>query len=114
VVIAFAFVMKSQGLSLSQAYELVHSKRSIAIPNLGFLKQLGEYEEVLFQRAGKPWAKPSLTDAQMLEMASSHPGERHLAGVDRPHLEGVAINVSRMNPIDMGQDFFQGQCGAQV
>ncbi|TTU11748.1 Dual specificity phosphatase 28 [Bagarius yarrelli] len=45
--ICIAFLMKHQSLSLSEAYKVVKSARSVVEPNPGFWAQLKQYEQEL-------------------------------------------------------------------
>lgn len=47
VTIVVAYLMRKHGMSLSEALNLVKSKRPIASPNPGFISQLQEYEKSL-------------------------------------------------------------------
>ena len=47
VTVVVAYLMKKHGMSLSQALELVKSKRPIACPNGGFIAQLEKFEKSL-------------------------------------------------------------------
>ncbi|XAR57196.1 Phosphoprotein phosphatase [Bertholletia excelsa] len=47
VTIVVAYLMKKHGMSLSEALQLVRSKRHIAAPNSGFMSQLQEFEKSL-------------------------------------------------------------------
>lgn len=42
--------MKHKGLSLKEAHDLVKAKRKYTRPNLGFWKQLIEYEKKLYDK----------------------------------------------------------------
>ncbi|KAM9439915.1 dual specificity phosphatase 28 isoform 2-T2 [Clarias gariepinus] len=48
--ICIAYLMKHQSLSLTQAYEMVKSARSVVEPNPGFWAQLERYEQELQNR----------------------------------------------------------------
>ncbi|CDQ66362.1 unnamed protein product [Oncorhynchus mykiss] len=53
-----AYAMKEYGWSLEKAYNFVKQKRSITRPNVGFMRQLAEYEGILDaskQRHNKLW-----------------------------------------------------------
>ena len=45
--IVVAYLMKSRGMSLSEALQYVKNKRSQAAPNRGFIRQLGDFEKSL-------------------------------------------------------------------
>merc|ERR1711971_1165553 len=45
--IAIAYLMKNYGMPMAEAYKFVKTKRSIISPNLNFMGQLWEYEQVL-------------------------------------------------------------------
>ena len=45
--ILIAYILKSQKINLEKALEIIKSKREKASPNIGFLKQLKEYEKEL-------------------------------------------------------------------
>lgn len=47
VTIVVAYLMKTSGMSLSQAMEHVKSKRPLASPNPGFIRQLEDFEKSL-------------------------------------------------------------------
>ncbi|XP_021291791.1 dual specificity protein phosphatase 1-like isoform X3 [Herrania umbratica] len=47
VTIVVSYLMKKHGMSVSQALELVKSKRPLAAPNSGFIQQLQELERSL-------------------------------------------------------------------
>lgn len=47
VTVVVAYLMKKQGMSLSQALGHVRSKRTQAAPNSGFMSQLRDYEKSL-------------------------------------------------------------------
>ncbi|KAI3727096.1 hypothetical protein L1987_66905 [Smallanthus sonchifolius] len=47
VTIVVAYLMKTHGMSSSEALNLVKSKRSVAAPNAGFILQLQSYEKSL-------------------------------------------------------------------
>ncbi|PWA38896.1 dual specificity protein phosphatase 1 [Artemisia annua] len=47
VTVVLAYLMKKHGMSLSEALDLVKSKRSVASPNSGFMLQLQNYEKCL-------------------------------------------------------------------
>lgn len=47
VTIVIAYLMKKHGMSLSEALNLVKSKRSVAAPNSGFMSQLRNYGKSL-------------------------------------------------------------------
>ncbi|CAH1426903.1 unnamed protein product [Lactuca virosa] len=47
VTIVVAYLMKKHGMSVSEALQLVKSKRSVASPNSGFMSQLHNYEKSL-------------------------------------------------------------------
>jgi len=61
--VTIAYLMKSQNLSLKEAYELVKLKRPYIQPNIGFFQQLIDYETQLF---GAEKASISLTDYKAL------------------------------------------------
>lgn len=48
--ICIAYLMYSHSLSLDQAYDLVKQRRRLISPNLNFMRQLFEYEQVLIPR----------------------------------------------------------------
>lgn len=48
--ICIAYLMYSHNLSLDQAYDLVKQRRSLISPNLNFMRQLFEYEQILIPR----------------------------------------------------------------
>ncbi|MBN3296690.1 dual specificity phosphatase 28 [Amia ocellicauda] len=48
--ICMAYLMKHQGLSLSQAFQAVKTARSVVEPNKGFWEQLQKYEKELERR----------------------------------------------------------------
>ena len=43
-----AYLLKYQKINLKDAVELVKSKRPVAAPNIGFMKQLKKYEFEIF------------------------------------------------------------------
>ncbi|KAK8684973.1 hypothetical protein V6N13_040985 [Hibiscus sabdariffa] len=47
VTVVVAYLMKKNGMSLSEALEHVRSKRPLAAPNPGFIQQLREFEKSL-------------------------------------------------------------------
>ncbi|XP_010532706.1 PREDICTED: dual specificity protein phosphatase 1 isoform X2 [Tarenaya hassleriana] len=47
VTVVVAYLMKKHGMTLSQALQHVKSKRPVASPNAGFIKQLEELEKLL-------------------------------------------------------------------
>ena len=47
VTIVLAYLMRKRKLSLKDALRLVYKKRPIISPNMGFLKQLSDYEKTL-------------------------------------------------------------------
>lgn len=48
--LVLAYLMRYENMSLADAYKLVHNKRIFVRPNMGFWKQLIEYEEELIGR----------------------------------------------------------------
>ncbi|KAJ1655730.1 tyrosine protein phosphatase yvh1 [Dispira simplex] len=44
--VVIAYLMRTMGISMEMAYEMVRDKRNIVYPNKGFLRQLGKYEEM--------------------------------------------------------------------
>merc|ERR1711916_382956 len=56
-------------------FRLVKRKRRVCAPSLGFLHQLSEYESYL----GRP---TSMSEMELDDASSDHPGERMLTGVD--------------------------------
>lgn len=46
--VVIAYCMKSNEWSLKKSYDFVKSKRKIISPNVGFIKQLQQYEKLLF------------------------------------------------------------------
>ena len=47
VTVVLAYLIKTRGMTLSQALEYVRSKRPQASPNAGFIKQLQDFEQSL-------------------------------------------------------------------
>ncbi|KAL3505863.1 hypothetical protein ACH5RR_031245 [Cinchona calisaya] len=47
VTVVLAYLMKKNGMSLSQALEHVRSKRPVASPNSGFMSQLRDFEKTV-------------------------------------------------------------------
>ena len=45
--IVIAYLMRSRGISLREAYDVVRTRRSIVNPNFGFMKQLIAFERTL-------------------------------------------------------------------
>lgn len=45
--IVIAYLMKKHGVSLSEAFQLVKSKRPVISPNAGFMIQLQNYDKTL-------------------------------------------------------------------
>lgn len=45
--ICLAYLMFTKGYSLEEAYQYVHSRRSVISPNLNFMRQLDEFEKEL-------------------------------------------------------------------
>lgn len=46
-----AYLMKKHGMSHSEAFELVKSKRPVVSPNAGFMTQLENYDKTLKGKA---------------------------------------------------------------
>ncbi|KAJ1969914.1 tyrosine protein phosphatase yvh1 [Dispira parvispora] len=44
--VVIAYLMKTMGIPMEMAYEMVRDKRNIVYPNKGFLKQLEKYDEM--------------------------------------------------------------------
>ena len=42
-----AFLMKEKGMNFSEAFNFVQTKRDKAFPNIGFIRQLKDYEKEL-------------------------------------------------------------------
>lgn len=52
VTIVVAYLMKKHGMTFSQALEHVKTKRPLASPNAGFIRQLNNFEKSLLAAAG--------------------------------------------------------------
>ncbi len=65
--IAIAYIMRYRGMSMSKAYNLVKSRRSIIAPNLNFVGQLASYEKIISQ------SLPSCAHQIKRRTASPHP-----------------------------------------
>ncbi|XP_071786204.1 dual specificity protein phosphatase 10-like [Asterias amurensis] len=65
--IAIAYIMRYRGMSMSKAYNLVKSRRSIIAPNLNFVGQLASYEKIIIQ------SLPSCAHQIKRRTASPHP-----------------------------------------
>ena len=48
VTFVLAYLMKMEGMKLKEAFEFVKERRSIILPNVSFMQQLGRYEETLY------------------------------------------------------------------
>jgi protein-tyrosine phosphatase len=48
VAIVIAYLMKYMNMKLNDAFNYVKRIRKIALPNLGFMKALGQFEKKLF------------------------------------------------------------------
>lgn len=67
-----AYLMKSQGMDLKSAYDLVKSKREKVLPNMGFIVQLKAFEKKLFGKISplhidKAEYAKAQSDEQMLQ-----------------------------------------------
>lgn len=53
VTVAVAYIMSVTNLSWKEALKVVRAGRSVANPNLGFQRQLQEFEEIKLQEVNK-------------------------------------------------------------
>ncbi len=51
--IVIAYIMNRMKYTYEEAYKLVKSARSIIFPNMGFVKQLKQYNAILYENAKK-------------------------------------------------------------
>lgn len=57
VTFCISYLMKYQNMNLKESYDFIRDKRFIIHPNIGFMKQLLEYELKLFGKNSLDWGK---------------------------------------------------------
>ena len=67
--------------------------RPIVAPNLGFPRQLLEFEQVIFTTGDRPHHVPSLTPEDLENIAAGHPGERLVTGADDARWRDIAARA---------------------
>ncbi|KAF5902903.1 dual specificity phosphatase 28 [Clarias magur] len=92
--ICIAYLMKHQCLSLTEAYEVVKSARSVAEPNQGFWAQLERYEQELQGKRATPEHKSFSTATISAKTCATKEIQRIINGIIGPDHKFLYTKIS--------------------